>query len=145
MLYLVGLACGCIRTVNLTDFPADAVCGSHSHYEYDPHITISQQIIAIEARQYHVRCCRCRFGRWAGNSKPDADLLKNKHMISTGHLDFMTDFMVPEDRKRTLRQHYPRTVKLGILDGFTEQRDRINARIKRPVITTVYLPDEPPF
>ena len=141
MHFVVGLACGCVRVADLSEFPEHLTCQVH-FFNSMPDIEISQKIVAIEAREWHTKCCSCRFARWCGADRAAVNNFEYNHRASKGHANFQRTFMIPEDRKQMLREFYPRGVKLFILDGFTGERQKVKAAVTG---YQAQLPDEPPF
>jgi hypothetical protein len=63
----------------------------------------TQEVMAIETREYHVKCQDCRYGKWTGQDVTYARLLRSEHR-QDHHV--VMDYAVPEPVKRQWRILY---------------------------------------
>lgn len=74
-----------------------------------------RKLLAVECREWHLHCDDCRYGKWCGQSKDEAEYYARHHNRShTTHVDYHIVF----GRKKLLRQMFGRTVKCT-LDSYS--------------------------
>lgn len=114
----VLLACGCVvRADVLRDFPHHIACEQHWGSGALGHV--EQAVVAVEAREWHVKCQTCRFGRYCGQSRSNAQMWYNQHEHYC-----VLDYIVKLSVKNKLRVHYnPRRVRFWIVRDW-EDRSR---------------------
>jgi hypothetical protein len=95
------LACG--HQQFSAGWPSDTMrCDDHHH-----HI---QRVVAIECREWHVKCDVCKFGRWFGQDKAMANVMANKHKHPC-----RVGFDLYEPYRYRVRREYGRRVKIFIV------------------------------
>jgi hypothetical protein len=63
-------------------------------------------IVAIETREWHVKCQNCPAGKWTGQDETAAYRFKAAHARRTSHPQIVVDYMVPDRLKRIWKIHY---------------------------------------
>lgn len=67
-----------------------------------------RKLLAVESREYHVKCDSCRFGRWCGQDERRAKMLAANHI--QGH-DMHIDYQVTPRNRRLIDDMFGRKVK----------------------------------
>lgn len=126
------LACSHTQDADLVRlrYPAHLLCEQPGH---EPAL---YRLIAVECREWHVKCHNCRHGKWCGQSRETADQDANWHGTTHPQHYVTMDYLTPDAVKKAYRVHYPRSVKLRI-DDVVPMRDlyqripnRFGARIQ---------------
>jgi hypothetical protein len=94
---------------------------------------ITRGLFAIECREWKVSCNTCRYARWCGQSKDNANILSNRHKHYC-----TVDYVTNDDNRNRLKAVYPpRTGKY-----VQNQTDLKMSNGEVPLMT---VPDIPPF
>jgi len=103
-----------------------------------------RRVIAIECREWHVKCNSCKWGRWFGQDEHGAKRAAAKHAHSC-----MVDYMRHPKLYDTLKRSYSRRVKPFILPAYGgNQLPGVRRYEPAPVLQMldkVVNPDVPPF
>ena len=66
-------------------------------------------VAAIETREYHVKCHTCRFGKWCGQSKQQAEQVANRHESTHAFHVLSIDYLRYPDTYEAFRANYGRS------------------------------------
>jgi hypothetical protein len=104
----------------------------------------THRVIAIECREWHIKCNSCRFGRWFGQDEHTARRTAARHTHSC-----MVDYSRHPTHYDTLRKNYGRRVKPFILPAYGgNQIPGVRRHERTPVLQMLdkmVNPDVPPF
>jgi hypothetical protein len=96
----VQLSCGNIQVVKNAWEVTHVVCTVHG---------MPDSIVAIETREWHIRCNDCRYAKWCGASLANIRIVERKHYVSKpNHTMGAPQFMTPDDVRERWRKVYGR-------------------------------------
>jgi hypothetical protein len=104
-----------------------------------PHCDAFRKVIAVECREWHIKCNACRYGRWFGQDIYAARFAASNHK-HRGQMDIL--FQIKDSNRDRVRTYYGRSVRVHF---GTKTRARI---IPVPEIVPLFEPDDsevPPF
>jgi hypothetical protein len=117
------------------------------------HLTAAVPVIAVECREWHMKCQNCRYGRWCGQSPDLAMQLAREHTRKHAMHVARVDFMRYEPTYKRFRQAFPgRKVRPVIITEDTRTVMKgIDRRYNMPRPTLPFASsvaasgDDPPF